>query len=257
MWNKKNCQLSFFNCQLIIALLSVAFLAGCSDDDNVSVEKPSAQGTFVDARDGKEYHYIHVGGLDWSVENLSYDLNDQDLACVYQNVDDYQKGDYSTVNAAKYGMLYSYEGALQAIPDGWRLPTDADWKALEASHAYLGEDFRLLYGGYFTKNTAATAYNGASEHRAHRLLPQCQICTLTPTSSDSIQYDTSILVPDIDPAGTGRAERQHPSLSAHRCVRLLCGGHARQHPRFALWSCSHPHVLPFSRIGLLLHHQDP
>lgn len=161
MWNKKNCQLSFFNCQLIIALLSVAFLAGCSDDDNVSVEKPSAQGTFVDARDGKEYQYIHVGGLDWSVENLSYDLNDQDLACVYQNVDDYQKGDYSTVNAAKYGMLYSYEGALQAIPDGWRLPTDADWKALEASHAYLGEDFRLLYGGYFTKNTAATAYNGS------------------------------------------------------------------------------------------------
>ncbi len=161
MWNKKNCQLSFFNCQLIIALLSVAFLAGCSDDDNVSVEKPSVQGTFVDARDGKEYHYIHVGGLDWSVENLSYDLNDQDLACVYQNVDDYQKGDYSTVNAAKYGMLYSYEGALQAIPDGWRLPTDADWKALEASHAYLGEDFRLLYGGYFTKNTAATAYNGS------------------------------------------------------------------------------------------------
>ena len=161
MWNKKNCQLSFFNCQLIIALLSVAFLAGCSDDDNVSVEKPSAQGTFVDARDGKEYQYIHVGGLDWSVENLSYDLNDQDLACVYQNVDDYQKGDYSTANAAKYGMLYSYEGALQAIPDGWRLPTDADWKALEASHAYLGEDFRLLYGGYFTKNTAATAYNGS------------------------------------------------------------------------------------------------
>jgi FlaG/FlaF family flagellin (archaellin) len=161
MWNKKNLQLSVFNCQLIIALLSVAFLAGCSDDDNVSVEKPSAQGTFVDARDGKEYHYIHVGGLDWSVENLSYDLNDQDLACVYQNVDDYQKGDYSTANAAKYGMLYSYEGALQAIPDGWRLPTDADWKALEASHAYLGEDFRLLYGGYFTKNTAATAYNGS------------------------------------------------------------------------------------------------
>ncbi len=161
MWNKKNLQLSVFNCQLIIALLSVAFLAGCSDDDNVSVEKPSAQGTFVDARDGKEYQYIHVGGLDWSVENLSYDLNDQDLACVYQNVDDYQKGDYSTVNAAKYGMLYSYEGALQAIPDGWRLPTDADWKALEASHVYLGEDFRLLYGGYFTKNTAATAYNGS------------------------------------------------------------------------------------------------
>lgn len=33
--------------------------------------------------------------------------------------------------ASKYGLLYTYEGALQAIPDGWRLPTDEDWKKLE------------------------------------------------------------------------------------------------------------------------------
>ena len=154
MWNK-------VTSYTLSALLCVVCLTSCSDDDNVNVEKPSAQGTFVDARDGKEYHYIHVGGLDWSIENLAYDLGNQDLACVYQSVDDYQNGDYSTANAAKYGMLYSYDGAVQAIPDGWRLPTDADWKALEASHAYLGEDFRLLYGAYFTKNTAATAYNGS------------------------------------------------------------------------------------------------
>ena len=153
MWNK-------VTSYTLSALLCVVCLTSCSDDDNVNVEKPLAQGTFVDARDGKEYHYIHVGGLDWSIENLAYDLGNQDLACVYQSVDDYQNGDYSTANAAKYGMLYSYDGAVQAIPDGWRLPTDADWAALEASHAYLGDDFRLLYGGYFTKNTAATAYNG-------------------------------------------------------------------------------------------------
>ena len=153
MWNKATSY-------ILSTLLCVVCLTSCSDDDNVNVEKPSAQGTFVDARDGKEYHYIHVGGLDWSIENLAYDLGNQDLACVYQSVDDYQNGDYSTANAAKYGMLYSYDGAVQAIPDGWRLPTDADWAALEASHAYLGEDFGLLYGGYFTKNTAATAYNG-------------------------------------------------------------------------------------------------
>lgn len=161
MWNKDNRQRTTVNRQLIITLLCVLFLVGCSSDDNISVEQPSAQGTFVDARDGKEYHYIHVGGLDWSVENLAYDLGNQDLAMVYQNVDDYQSGNYSTANQAKYGMLYSYEGAMQAIPDGWRLPTDAEWAALEASHGYLSDAFRLLYGGYFTKNTAATAYNGS------------------------------------------------------------------------------------------------
>lgn len=33
--------------------------------------------------------------------------------------------------ATKYGYLYTYEGALKAIPEGWRLPTDDDWKKLE------------------------------------------------------------------------------------------------------------------------------
>lgn len=32
---------------------------------------------------------------------------------------------------AKYGFLYSYAGALAAVPEGWRLPTDEDWKQLE------------------------------------------------------------------------------------------------------------------------------
>ena len=154
MWNKATSY-------IIPLLLCVAFLTGCSDNDSVSVEQPSAQGTFVDARDGKEYHYIHVGGLDWSVENLAYDLGNQDLARVYQSEEAHDKGIYSLDYLHKYGMLYTYDGAVQAVPDGWRLPTDADWAALEASHGYLNEAFSLLYGGYYTKNTAATAYNGS------------------------------------------------------------------------------------------------
>ena len=30
-----------------------------------------------------------------------------------------------------YGLLYTYEAALQAVPEGWRLPTDEDWEKLE------------------------------------------------------------------------------------------------------------------------------
>lgn len=33
----------------------------------------------------------------------------------------------------KYGFLYSFEGAQQAIPEGWRLPSDADWQQLECT----------------------------------------------------------------------------------------------------------------------------
>lgn len=38
-----------------------------------------------------------------------------------------KNGGYSEM----YGLLYTYNAALRAIPDGWRLPTDEDWKKLE------------------------------------------------------------------------------------------------------------------------------
>lgn len=33
--------------------------------------------------------------------------------------------------SSEYGFLYSYDAACKAVPEGWRLPTDEDWKALE------------------------------------------------------------------------------------------------------------------------------
>lgn len=39
--------------------------------------------------------------------------------------------------AAEHGYLYSLAGARMAVPDGWRLPTDEDWKKLEMA---LGMD---------------------------------------------------------------------------------------------------------------------
>lgn len=46
-------------------------------------------------------------------------------------------GDYSSIN----GFLYTYEAAQKAIPEGWRLPTDEDWKKLEA---FLGMNDKEL-----------------------------------------------------------------------------------------------------------------
>lgn len=40
-----------------------------------------------------------------------------------------QNGDYSKT----YGFLYSLEAARKAVPEGWRLPTDEDWKKLETT----------------------------------------------------------------------------------------------------------------------------
>ncbi|MEY8685996.1 FISUMP domain-containing protein [Bacteroides sp. AN502(2024)] len=40
---------------------------------------------------------------------------------------DEENGNYSQ----KYGYLYSLDAARKAVPDGWRLPSDEDWKKLE------------------------------------------------------------------------------------------------------------------------------
>ena len=43
-----------------------------------------------------------------------------------------QKAEEANGNYSKqYGYLYSYEAARKAVPEGWRLPTDEDWKKLE------------------------------------------------------------------------------------------------------------------------------
>ncbi len=43
-----------------------------------------------------------------------------------------------------YGLLYTYEGALKALPEGWRLPTDEDWKKLEETLGMNQHELNLL-----------------------------------------------------------------------------------------------------------------
>lgn len=43
-----------------------------------------------------------------------------------------------------YGYLYTLEGARNAIPEGWRLPSDEDWKKLEMSIGMLSADLEKM-----------------------------------------------------------------------------------------------------------------
>lgn len=162
----------------------LALLASCSDDDFDEREKihPTASGTFVDKRDGYEYKWVRYGNLDWMAENARYDLKNEDLCHIYRGYQD-SKGETEAMNLAKYGRLYSYQGAIEACPEGWRLPTDEDWQNLEQQMgmsvsesmawdwrgqvAYrmlvlYGEetDLNLLLGGYKTDHVVmgATGY---------------------------------------------------------------------------------------------------
>ena len=135
-------------------------LAACSKNDEVSITEPSNTGSFTDNRDGNTYKYVTFGNLDWTVENLRYDLGNLDMCRDYQSVEAEAARMNSTEYRARFGMLYTYSAAMQAVPEGWRLPTDAEWTQLEQSYGYLSSAFGLLYGGYYTKNTYATAANG-------------------------------------------------------------------------------------------------
>lgn len=76
-----------------------------------------ADGIFADPRDGKEYPYVTHGGRDWFARNLAYEGAGQPY-------------DYCPAVKDIFGMYYTWGEASAACPEGWRLPTEADWVAL-------------------------------------------------------------------------------------------------------------------------------
>ena len=74
---------------------------------------------------------------------------------------DKENGNYSS----EYGYLYTYEAALAAVPEGWRLPTDEDWKKLEAalgmeqSQIDLDNTWRGINAGDYLKQGGASGFN--------------------------------------------------------------------------------------------------
>ena len=106
---------------------------GCHDKENSSVlqiVKPEAIGTMFD-KEGNEYTWVRYNGLDWMTSNLKcgkpfYKLAHNGVYVVYLDNKDQALAEYDSL-----GNLFSYEEAIANAPEGWRLPTDEDWKKLE------------------------------------------------------------------------------------------------------------------------------
>ena len=82
----------------------------------------------VDPRDGGVYYLATSGGNVWMQNNLYYSGS----GVSYEN---------SPAMDQVVGRLYSWNEAMTACPEGWHLPSDADFAALAEANVGKGETF--------------------------------------------------------------------------------------------------------------------
>lgn len=101
------------NARHLLAILLTGWLA-------ISVAKAQ---TFTDPRDGQSYETISFRDalgttVTWMAQNLNYKMRG---SYVYGNNESYHEA---------LGLLYTWEAANNACPNGWHLPTDSEWQML-------------------------------------------------------------------------------------------------------------------------------
>ncbi|MCQ2211380.1 MAG: hypothetical protein MJZ34_13930 [Paludibacteraceae bacterium] len=74
--------------------------------------------TYTDERDGETYKIVQIGNLYWFSENLRH----QGVGHYFPN--------RNSDNVEKYGCLYTWENAMKACLEGWRLPTKDEFEQL-------------------------------------------------------------------------------------------------------------------------------
>ncbi len=139
--------------KLVILLLTGSLLMACNPQENPNSTDPSTDGTtgtFTDTRDGVSYTYktVTIGSQVWMAENLKYlpqlDKNANEIAPGYYILDftgtEIAAAKLKTYRSNKMkkgivvyeevGVYYNYPAAQTACPQGWRLPTKADWDVL-------------------------------------------------------------------------------------------------------------------------------
>ncbi|MBU1100114.1 MAG: fibrobacter succinogenes major paralogous domain-containing protein [Bacteroidetes bacterium] len=108
---------------VLISFMIVNF-SSCKEG---AVDPPPASDqniSFTDV-DGNTYQAVKIGTNYWMRENYkavkSADGQNLQSAYVY---------DENNSNAVAYGRLYTWSDALLATPEGWHLPTQAEWEEL-------------------------------------------------------------------------------------------------------------------------------
>jgi uncharacterized protein (TIGR02145 family) len=89
-----------------------------AEDAARAAEVEAKKESMTDNRDDKSYKTIKIGSQTWMAENLNYEA--EGSKCYGNNPS----------NCDMYGRLYNWETAREACPQGWHLPSDAEWTTL-------------------------------------------------------------------------------------------------------------------------------
>ena len=142
----------FFACFLVLAALVACGGTNSLRDENDFVKEVN-YGTMTDSRDGQIYKTVKIGKQVWMAENLNYrkEIGGEKISYASQRDRDDQAyfklarryafgtwlddptsfcyGDDST-NCSKYGRLFTWIVANKVCPEGWHLPSRAEWDTL-------------------------------------------------------------------------------------------------------------------------------
>ena len=122
-------------------------------DGRFIITQPIETSLFTDPKDGQVYKTVKIGDQWWMVENYNFEA-EFGSTCYFND----------TIYCEQYGKLYTQESAYLNNPPGWHLPSDEEWKILEA---YLGipsasldmEGLRGFFAADLMKIGAASGFN--------------------------------------------------------------------------------------------------
>jgi uncharacterized protein (TIGR02145 family) len=144
---------------------------------------------FTDSRDGQSYQTVQIGDQCWMAENLnigtringsSSQTDNGTIEKYCYNNSDAQCDVYGGLYQWNEMMYYTTIAGVQGIcPEGWHLPTDAEWCALEQevdpSITCSSIGWRGIDGGGKLKETGTTHWNspntGATNSSGFTALP--------------------------------------------------------------------------------------
>jgi uncharacterized protein (TIGR02145 family) len=99
---------------LLSSIIAVIILqSSCTNAEQVEKNQ------FVDSRDQQVYEVVTIGAQDWLGADLKFQTPE---SFCYDNEEE---------NCREYGRLYNFQEAKTACPEGWRLPTETDWRTVE------------------------------------------------------------------------------------------------------------------------------